>query len=189
MTDEKLNPETTALVIIDLQIGVTGMDTKPYSAEVVIKNSSRLAFAAREKGMIVFPVNVSVSREIALSPASDSTWSRSSPPPKNWSEFVPELQVQEGDVVITKRQWGAFYGTDLDLQLRRRGIKTIILCGIATTYGVESTARVAYELGYNQVFAEDAMSDVSEESHNMSINFVLKRVGHVRTTEQVLEMF
>ena len=82
--------------------------------------------------------------------------------------------------------WGAFYGTDLEQQLRRRKIDTIILGGIATTYGVESTARFAYEYGFNQVFAEDAMTDLAEESHKVSVEFVLKRMGKVRKTQDIL---
>jgi nicotinamidase-related amidase len=68
------------------------------------------------------------------------------------------LGKRDGDIEVTKRQWGAFYGTDLELQLRRRGIDTIILCGISTNIGVESTARNAWELGFNLVIAEDAVA-------------------------------
>ena len=88
------------------------------------------------------------------------SWRRDTPRPRpaDWAEIVPELGPEPGDLVITKRQWGAFYGTELDLQLRRRGIDTILLTGIATNIGVESTARDAYERGYRQVFVEDAMA-------------------------------
>ena len=87
--------------------------------------------------------------------------------------------------MITKRQWGAFYGTDLELQLRRRGIETIVLCGIATDYGVESAAPLAYEYGFQQIFVEDAMASMTEEQHNAAVNFVLKRIGRVRSTDAV----
>ena len=91
------------------------------------------------------------------------------------------------DVVILKRQWGAFYGTDLDLQLRRRGIDTIVLCGISTVFGVESTARFAYEYGYQIIFAENAMSARSDEEHYAAINFIFKRIGRVRKTDEILK--
>ena len=55
-----------------------------------------------------------------------------------WSELADGLAAA-GDIVITKRQWGAFHGTELDLQLRRRGIRGIVLGGIATNFGVEFT--------------------------------------------------
>ena len=92
---------------------------------------------------------------------SDTTFSQTGPVPPDWSEFIPEIGHASTDIVIAKKQWGAFYGTDLELQLRRRGMDTIVLCGIATDYGVESTARFAYEFGFQQVFAEDAMSSMS----------------------------
>jgi nicotinamidase-related amidase len=89
--------------------------------------------------------------------------------------------------VITKRQWGAFYGTELDLQLRRRGIRTIVIGGIATNFGVESTARDAFERGYEQVFAEDAMSSVSAEAHRFAVSVVFPRIGRVRSTDEILQ--
>ena len=88
--------------------------------------------------------------------------------------------------MILKRQWGAFYGTDLDLQLRRRKLATIVLCGIATEFGVESTARDAYEMGYEQVFAEDAMTGRSADSHANSVTRILPRMGRVRGTEEII---
>ena len=80
----------------------------------------------------------------------------------------------------------AFYGTDLDLQLRRRGLTTIILCGIATEFGVESTARDAYERGYELVFAEDAMTGRNAESHANAIRHIFPRIGRVRRTEEIV---
>jgi nicotinamidase-related amidase len=106
--------------------------------------------------------------------------------PPDWSDLIPELDRQPSDIVILKRQWGAFYGTDLDLQLRRRGLETVILCGIATEFGVESTARDAYERGYHLVFAADAMTGTSAESHTNSVERIFPRMGRVRTTEEIL---
>ena len=106
--------------------------------------------------------------------------------PPDWTELIPELDRQPSDIVIFKRQWGAFYGTDLDLQLRRRGLTTIILCGIATEIGVESTARDAYEHGYELVFAADAMTGTNAESHLNSIVRIFPRMGRVRSTEQIV---
>jgi nicotinamidase-related amidase len=101
-------------------------------------------------------------------------------------DLIPELDRQPSDLVVFKRQWGAFYGTDLDLQLRRRTLTSIVLCGIATEAGVESTARDAYELGYELVFASDAMSGMSPESHANSIERIFPRIGRVRTTDQIV---
>jgi len=106
--------------------------------------------------------------------------------PADWLEFPAELAVADGDIKIIKRQWGAFYGTDLDLQLRRRGIKTIVLGGISTNIGVESTARAAWEHGYALVLAEDAMSGQSPEAHHFSVETIMPRLGLVRQTSEIL---
>ena len=102
------------------------------------------------------------------------------------TELAPGLPVQPSDRVITKRQWGAFYGTDLDLQLRRRGLTTIVLTGIATCFGVESTARSAFELGYEQVFVEDAMASMTMAQHEHAVTQIFPRMGLVRRTAEVL---
>jgi nicotinamidase-related amidase len=125
----------------------------------VVKNAAALAEAFRQIGMPVFLVRVAFSPDgkDVLRPIVDMPWPAQTPPP-DWTEIVPEMGSKPGDFVITKHQWGAFYGTELDLEFRRRGIATMVLCGISTNIGVESTARFAFEYGYNQIFAEDAMS-------------------------------
>ncbi len=177
----------TALVVIDLQKGISQMETKPHSAKDVIANAAKLAGAFRRSNMPVFLVRVAMGPGTTLQTVSDESFQRPANMAPDWADFVPEMTPQASDIVITKRQWGAFYGTELELVLRRRGIDTIVLCGIATDYGVESTARFAYEYGFQQVFAEDAMSSRSEEQHNAAVNFVLKRIGRVRKTQEILE--
>jgi nicotinamidase-related amidase len=164
------------------------MPTQPHSAASVIGSAARLADAFRKNGMPVFLVHVVASEADRLKPIVDQQpWGvRSQQPPKDWADIVPELGPRENDVVIAKKQWGAFYGTELDLQLRRRGLNTIVLCGVSTNFGVESTARFAYEYGYQQIFAEDAMAARSVEEHNNTVNFTFKRIGRVRSTEQIL---
>jgi nicotinamidase-related amidase len=136
--------------------------------------------------MPVFLVHVVSTPETALKVNSDQSFNRPSPLPPGWSDFVPEITPVPSDVVIAKKQWGAFYGTELELQLRRRKMDTIVLCGISTDFGVESTARFAYEYGFQQVFAEDAMSAMSAEQHNAAVNFIFRRMGRVRTTDEIL---
>src|SRR5262249_51459503 len=101
------------------------------------------------------------------------------------AEFVPEISALNSEVVITKRQWGAFHGTELDLQLRRRGIDTIVLVGIATNFGVESTAREAWQHGYSVIVAEDACTSMSADMHAFSVEKILPRISRVRSTEEV----
>lgn len=188
MTGElALDKTKTAIVVIDLQKGITAIPAKPYPAQSVISNAAKLVNAFRKNKMPVFLVHVNSTAETALRPICDEASARPQAMPADWSEFVPEMTPTGSDVVITKRQWGAFYGTDLDLQLRRRGIETIVLCGISTDFGVESTARFAYEYGYQLVLAEDAMSSRSDEQHNAAVNFIFKRIGRVRKTDEILQ--
>ncbi len=188
MSDElKMDRARTALVVIDLQKGISQMPGKPYSAQEVIANCAKLVQAFRKNGMPVFLVHVHGTPETSVKAISDETWSRPANVPADWSDFVDEVAPTPSDVVITKRQWGAFYGTDLELQLRRRGMDTIVLCGIATDYGVESTARFAYEYGFQQIFPEDAMTSRSDEQHNAAVKFVFKRMGRVRKTQEILK--
>jgi len=187
--DKLFNKEKTALVVIDLQKGIAAMPTKPYEAKDVIANAAKLAKAFRKNGMPVFLVRVSSSPDgkDRLMPITDdeNPWGKIKPA-ADWNELVPEMGPEAGDFIITKKQWGAFYGTDLDLQLRRRKIETIVLCGIATNIGVESTARFAFEYGYQQIFAEDAMSGRSAEEHNHTVKTAFPRMGRVRKTDNIL---
>ncbi|MHB8853363.1 MAG: hydrolase [Ignavibacteriaceae bacterium] len=184
----KINIDKSAIVVIDLQKGITSMPAVPHSTQDVIANSSSILIAARKNKMNVFLVHVTPSPDFkdALHPISETSFQMSGFNPE-WSEYVPELNIQPSDILITKHQWGAFYGTGLDLQLRRRGIDTIILCGIATNMGVESTARFAYEFGYNQIFIEDAMSARSKEEHEYPIRYIFPRFGLIRKTNEVLK--
>jgi len=177
----------TALVVIDLQKGIVGRQTVPYASNVVVKNAAVIAEAFRKNGMPVFLVRVTPSpdRKDALHPIADASWPAQTPPP-DWADIVPEMGPKPGDFVITKHQWGAFYGTELDLQLRRRGMAAIVLCGIATNIGVESTARFAYEYGYIQIFAEDAMSALSLEEHTFTVTKIFPRIGLVRKTAEIV---
>ena len=184
----ELVADRTALVIIDLQKGIVARELAPYNAEQVVNNSKELARRFRDAGAIVVMVNVAFSpdRKDALTQEVDL----SMPVPANcfpvdFSDLVDGL-ANDGDIRITKHQWGAFYGTELDLQLRRRGIKTIVLTGIATNMGVESTARQAWEYGYNLVIAEDAMTSLSTEMHEFSIKNILPRLGRVLKTADII---
>lgn len=186
----EIEKTTTALVVIDLQKGIASMGRSlaPYSGDVVIKNAAMLADAFRKNDMPVFLVHVVSGEKDRLNViVDDNPWAAMGPRQPDWADFVPELGPKESDIIIIKKQWGAFYGTELELQLRRRGIKTIVLCGISTTHGVESTARFAYEYGFQQIFAEDAMSAMTNEMHNASVNNVFKRMGRVRKTQEILD--
>lgn len=186
----KIHSQKTAIVVIDLQKGIASIPTEPYPAKTVIENTAKILNSARKKEMPVFLVHVTPSPDFkdALHPISETSFQRSGYDP-SWSEYVPELNIQPSDFLITKHQWGAFYGTELDLQLRRRGVDTIILCGISTNIGVESTARFAYEYGFNQIFVSDAMASRSKEEHEFPLKFIFPRLGLIRNTNEILKAF
>jgi nicotinamidase-related amidase len=186
----EIDPRATALVVVDLQKGIVARPAEPRPPAEVVRNAARLADAWRSHGGFVVLVRVAFAPNLAdaVRPdADDPRFVRREPPPADFSELVPEIGPRPGDHVVVKRQWGAFYGTDLDLQLRRRGIRRLVLCGIATCYGVESTARDAYERGYHLVFAEDAMTDLAAASHEHAVTRIFPRIGRVRRTDQVLD--
>jgi nicotinamidase-related amidase len=176
-----LDSRTTALVLIDLQKPIVAMPLAPYSGDEVVKISTGLAENFRKAGALVVLVNVAFAKDFgdALRPPVDQPFV---PPaggfPADWSELVEGL-AQPTDLRVTKHQWGAFYGTDLDVQLRRRGIKAVVLGGIATNFGVESTAEQAWERGYEVVVAEDATSSMSAETHAFSIGSMLPRISRI----------
>lgn len=188
MSELILESRRAAVVVIDLQKGIVGFPGTPNSVQSVIANAVALLEAARDAGAqpILVHVGRSADGRDGLNVTSDQPMRAGGTMPPDWSELIPELGRQPSDVVIFKRQWGAFYGTDLELQLRRRGLNTIVLCGIATEIGVESTARDAYERGFEQVFAEDAMTGRSAEGHANSITSIFPRMGRVRSTAEIV---
>ncbi|SPT94967.1 hydrolase [Bacillus subtilis] len=177
--------QKTALVIIDLQKGIVPIDQSGQ----VVPNAKKLVDEFRKHNGFISFVNVAFHdgadalkpQRMSLRREVQGKCRRTGP------NLFRKSVVQDGDYTVTKRQWGAFFGTDLDLQLRRRGIDTIVLCGIATNIGVESTAREAFQLGYQQIFITDAMSTFSDEEHEATLRFIFPRIGKSRTTEEFLE--
>ncbi|CAI2515411.1 hydrolase [Serratia plymuthica] len=185
----KLDTQTTALVLIDLQNGILPYAGGPHSAESVVAHGAQLAARFRSLGAPVILVRIGWSDTFAdalKQPVDRPTPSPAGGLPANWWEFPESLAVSDGDILVTKRQWGAFYGTELDLQLRRRGIKTLVLGGIATNIGVESTARAGWEHGYELVIAEDLCSAQNTEMHRFAFDNIFPRLARVRSTGEIL---
>ena len=180
----QLEAKTTALVLIDLQKGVLGMPVAPHTAADVYERSMRLAQRFRAAGALVVHVRVSFAKDLSDAPPGvvDQASNFASLPP-GWDEF-PE-PPPASDLIITKRHWGAFHGTELDLQLRRRGVRRIVLGGIATNIGVESTARSAFEHDYELVIPEDLCSSLSAETHAFSFKHILPRLARITTGEAI----
>jgi nicotinamidase-related amidase len=178
-----LDPKTTALVLIDLQTGIVGMDLAPRTGGEVVETATALAARFRSAGAPVVLVHVSFADGLTPPQNVDAPMG-SGNPPADWSDFVAGVR-QEGDIVVLKHHWGAFTGTDLDLVLRRRGVKTIVLGGIATNFGVESTARSAWEHGYDVVLAEDACTSAAAEAHAFAVKTIFPRISRVVTVADV----
>jgi nicotinamidase-related amidase len=182
---QQLDPRT-ALVLIDLQKGIVGMKTVD-PATTILENAAKLARAFRVRQLPVVRVRVAFSADggDVLKARTDEA-PAGGPRSPDFSELCDEIGNGPTDIVITKRQWDAFYGTELDLQLRRRRITGIVLAGIATSIGVESTARHARELAYEVAIARDAVTDRNRESHENSIQRIFPRLGQVDTTEAII---
>jgi nicotinamidase-related amidase len=173
---------TAALVVIDLQKGIVGLPTV-HPASDIIGRTAQLARAFRERGLPVVLVNVT-GRAPGRTDAGAPKFSF----PADWSELVPELQQHPDDHLVSKQRWGAFIGTSLDDYLRQRDVTQVFVTGVATSAGVESTARSAYDYGYHVVLVVDAMTDRSEEAHRHSVEKIFPRLGESDTTDEVLKL-
>ncbi len=175
--------EKVALVVIDLQKGIVSFPTVHPMAEVVSRTSV-LADAFRRHELPIVLVNVTGG---APGRTEQAPRGRGELPP-DWAELVPELKRQPRDHLVTKRTWGAFTNTDLEAHLRKLGVTQVVLAGVATSIGVESTARHAYELGFHVTLALDAMTDMNVDAHGNSIARIFPRLGEGGTTQEIIEL-
>ncbi len=171
-----------ALVVIDLQKGIVGLPTV-HSAQNIIDRAAQLAAGFRERGLPVVLVNVT-----GAAPGRTEAGPRKFPLQPDWAELVPELKQRPEDCLITKQRWGAFIGTSLHEYLSQHNVTQIFLAGISTSAGVESTARSAYDHGYNVALVVDAMTDRDAEAHRHCLDKVFPRLGEMDTTENVLRL-
>jgi nicotinamidase-related amidase len=176
-----LDPDT-ALIVVDLQKGLTGLPViHPMGA--ILGQTRALADAFRERGLPVVLVNVAGG-----APGRTEQPRRALPRSEGWTDLVPELNRQPSDIVVTKRTWGAFASTDLEAKLKARDVTQVVIAGVATGTGVESTARQAYEQGFNVTLALDAMTDVRPEAHEHSLKNVFPRLGETGTSRQIIDL-
>jgi nicotinamidase-related amidase len=169
-------------LIIDLQEGIVGMPTVHPTAEIV-KRAGALADAFRRHGLPVVLVNVDGG-----APGRTEMPPRVREFPAGWTDFVPELNQQPGDHTVTKRTWGAFVNTGLGYYLKELSVTQVVIVGVSTTAGVESTARQAYELGFNVTLAVDAMTDMNLDAHTNSVTRILPKLGETGTTQEILDL-
>jgi nicotinamidase-related amidase len=176
-----LDPKT-ALLIIDLQKGIVGLPTA-HPAGDVVKRASTLADAFRVRGLPVVLVNVA-----DIAPGRTEQARRITDMPAGWTDLVPELNQQPQDHLVTKRTWGAFTNTGLEVHLKNLGITQVVIAGVATSIGVESTARQAYEAGFNVTLAVDAMTDLNPDAHTNSITRIFPRLGETGATQEIVNL-
>jgi nicotinamidase-related amidase len=179
---------STALLVIDLQ-GSLSQQTYPRTTDDVVASATGLIAAARESGVMVIHVragNEPDGQDWIFAETDDDR------PRRVWGPedmlIDSRVEPREGDLVITKRQWGSFYDSGLELQLRRRGLDTLILCGIATNFAVESTARDGWERGFRLLFAEDAMAGLAPGDHEFAVARIFPRLGRILSTASLIDI-
>lgn len=181
-----LDPKS-ALVVIDIQKGILARPAV-HPVQAVVANVVKLVDAFRARNLPVVLVRVGWSADMGDAIKTRvQAGAHITSVPAGFSDYAEALHADPArDILVLKHQWGAFYGTDLELQLRRRGVTNIVLCGIATSIGVESTARNAFERAYNLTFAADAMTDVNVEAHERALSIIFPRIGEVGSTDEIV---
>lgn len=182
--------KSTALIVIDLQNGVLDPEPVPFGKEQVVARSVSLANAFATAGMPIVLTTTDFAPGYADAPkgAADAPWALPKDGlPAGFATLVPEVDVLSAAVRIVKRQMSAFFGTELDLQLHRRGCDTVVICGVATNMGVEATARAAFDLNYNVVIAADACGSVAPGLHEFAVEKILPRIARVRQADEIVE--
>ena len=176
-----LDPQT-ALIVVDLQKGLRDIPSL-HPIAGVIDRSSQLCEAFRKQKLPVVLVTVT-----GAAPGRTEEPRRHRELPADFSELIAELHPQPEDMLISKRTWGAFANTNLEVQLKAKGVTHVVLAGVATGTGVEATARQAYEAGFNVTLATDAMTDIRTEAHEYSLKHVFPRLGETGATHDILRL-
>jgi len=158
-----LDPARTALVLVDLMDRMVALPLAPHPGPRVVAAALGLARAFRAAGA---PVVAVLARRAGV------------PEQPPGSDLVPEV-AEAADLVVVKHGIGGFHGTELRERLAARGADTLVMAGVATNLGVESTARSAADLGFRLVFAHDAMSGLTAPEHEASVSLDFPRLGTV----------
>lgn len=178
--------KNTALVLIDLQKGVVQLPVA-HAIDKVLENSAKLVATFRTAKLPVVIVNVNPINSPAFKTRNERKQTGGAAPAADFLDIVPEIKVEEGDIRITKTTWDAFYNTALHEELQEKGVTQIVLAGVATSIGVEGTARSANQRAYNIAFASDAMTDMFTDAHENSLKYIFPRIGEVGITDEIVE--
>jgi nicotinamidase-related amidase len=177
-----LDPNT-ALIVIDLQKGIAAGNFIHPIGDIIDRTRALLS-AFRANNLPVVLVNVAGRAPGRTEQGPRTTISFSD----DWTDLLPQLDRQPNDILVTKRSWGAFATTDLEHRLKALGVTQVVVTGVATSAGVEATARQAYEQGFNVTLATDAMTDMREEAHQYSIRNVFPRIGETGSAQEIISL-
>jgi len=181
VTVTTLDPKT-ALIVIDLQKGIVRFPTvHPIGGVLACATVLTAVFRRRRLPVVLVNVTGGAPGRTERSRSLEGL-------PADWADLVPELNAQPDDLLVTKRTWGAFTGTDLEARLKALGVTQLVLAGVATSVGVESTARHAYELGFNVILAVDAMTDMNADAHTNSLTRIFPRLGETGVTQEIIDL-
>ena len=197
---DRIDPAHTAILLIDMQKDLVydgflcdqaGRDLA--ATRSVIPTMKRLLEAARSSGSLVCHVGFWTLPEHGsdsgpwLAQRRRSTYSSDvlCIAGTEGAEFIDELSPAPNELVIHKHRYSAFKGTDLDMTLRARGIKTVITTGVSTNVCVESTLRDAFETGYYVCIPSDATASWDMSLHAATLQTVTHRFGLVTTTDEI----
>jgi len=178
--------EKTALVLIDLQKGLSQFPTV-HSFKDVVANAATLVEAFHKAGLPVVLVNVDPRNSKAFAVRKEPANFTMPPIQDEFVQIVAELGAKPDDIYVTKTAWGAFATTNLDEKLKALGVTGIVLGGVSTSIGVDTTAREANAKAYNVTFVSDAMTDTSADAHDYSLKTIFPRIGEIDTTENILK--
>lgn len=177
-----LDPNT-ALIVVDLQKGILGYPfVHPFDRVVAQAKALLDAFRARRLPVVLVNVDGVSPGRTEQAPRHTGAF------PEGFTDFLPELDQQPDDIVATKQTRGAFASTDLEARLKALGVTQVVVIGVATAGGVESTARQAYELGFNVALAIDAMTDSRPEAHDYCLKHVFPRLGETGSAQEIIDL-
>lgn len=169
-----------ALIAVDLQLGILAA-ARPADAARIVAATSALAEACHERGYPVVWV-----RALGLPPGRTERPMPDDEPPADFAEFDERLPIGPDDLVIAKRALSAFTVPELEPALASAEVSDVVVTGIATGMGVESTARGAYDAGYSVIVARDAVTDPYAVRGEHSLTHVIPGIGQVGTTAEIL---
>jgi nicotinamidase-related amidase len=187
----KLDPARTALLVMDYQRGI--VERFPDAAR--LDRAAAAIATARAVGATIGYVRVALdAAEAAAVPSTNKTFSAIAAgdgfgADDPGTQIVDALAPRDGDIVVRKRRVGALSTTDLEAQLRARGVDTLILAGIATSGVVLSTLREAADRDYRLLVLADLCADSDEEVHRVLVEKVFPRQAEVTTSSELAALF